>query len=168
MRGAGERHRRNCVAFDLTIKAEKPVEFALRVRLPWWLSAGATILVNGEPEEVAGGPSSFHVIRRTWSDDTLHVELPKTITASPIPDEPNKIAFMDGPVVLAGLCDEERTLVGDVDDPASMLAPDNERQWGSWLNGWRAVGQDRGLQFAPLHEIVDEPYTVYFPIRGTG
>ena len=168
MRGAGERHRRNCVAFDLTIKAEKPVEFALRVRLPWWLSAGATILVNGEPEEVAGGPSSFHVIRRTWSDDTLHVELPKTITASPIPDEPNKIAFMDGPVVLAGLCDEERTLVGDVDDPASMLAPDNERQWGSWLNGWRAVGQDRGLRFAPLHEIIDEAYTVYFPVRPQG
>ncbi len=168
MRGAGERHRRNCVAFDLTIKADKPVEFALRIRLPWWLSAGATILVNGEPEQVANEPSSFHTIRRTWSDDTLHVELPKTITASPIPDEPNKIAFMDGPVVLAGLCDEERTLVGDVDDPASMLAPDNERQWGSWTSGWRVVGQDRGLRLAPIHEIVDEAYTVYFPVRPRG
>jgi len=166
MRGAGERHRPRCVAFDLAVKADKPVEFALRIRLPWWLRGDATILVNGEREQVAGGPSSFHTIRRTWSDDALHVELPKAITASPVPDEPDKIAFMDGPVVLAGLCDEERTLVGDRDDPASMLAPDNERQWGQWLNGWRVLGQDRGLRFAPLHEIVDEPYTVYFPIRA--
>jgi len=33
------------------------------------------------------------------------------------------------------------------------------------LPNYRAVGQDRGLRFKPLYDIVDEPYTVYFPVR---
>ena len=68
-------------------------------------------------------------------------------------------------VVLAGLCDEERALVGDARQPEALLVPDNEREWGIWLPGYRAVGQQRGLRFRPLHAIVDEPYTVYFPVR---
>ena len=73
---------------------------------------------------------------------------------------------MDGPLVLAGLCDEERTLYGDVGDPASLLVPDNEREWNAWLRGYRVRDQARGLRFKPLYQVVDEPYTVYFPVRG--
>ena len=75
------------------------------------------------------------------------------------------MAFMDGPVVLAGLCDEERTLYGDRERPETILAPDNEREWWFWRPGYRARGQERGLRFLSLYEIRDERYTVYFPIR---
>jgi hypothetical protein len=44
--------------------------------------------------------------------------------------------------------------------------PDNEREWSAWLRGYRASGQKRGLRFKPLYEVVDEPYTVYFPVRA--
>ncbi|MFN2131179.1 MAG: hypothetical protein ACK2VD_11685, partial [Anaerolineae bacterium] len=74
--------------------------------------------------------------------------------------------FMDGPVVLAGLCDEERTLYGDVSDPASLLVPDNEREWGTWLGGYRVRNQPRGLRFLPLYEVTDQHYAVYFPVRA--
>ncbi len=74
---------------------------------------------------------------------------------------------MDGPVVLAGLCDAERMLDGDRDLPETMLTPDNEREWDGWRPGYRAIGQERGLRFMPLYEITDEPYTVYFPTRST-
>ncbi|HUT18939.1 MAG TPA: hypothetical protein VM366_07250, partial [Anaerolineae bacterium] len=94
------------------------------------------------------------------------VELPKALTTCPLPDEPDTVAFMDGPVVLAGLCDEERTLYGDVDEPASLLAPENEREWGTWLGGYRALGQPRGLRFIPLYEVIDQRYAVYFPVRA--
>jgi hypothetical protein len=68
--------------------------------------------------------------------------------------------------VLAGVCAEERLLYGEKANAGSMLAPDNEREWETWLPNYRAVGQDRGLRFKPLYDIVDEPYTVYFPVRG--
>ena len=72
---------------------------------------------------------------------------------------------MDGPVVLAGLCDEERVLCGDREHPEAMLVPDDEREWGTWKRGYRTCNQERGLRFIPLHEVRDERYTVYFPIR---
>jgi hypothetical protein len=74
------------------------------------------------------------------------------------------VAFMDGPVVLAGLCDEERTLCGDTDHPETILVPDNEREWRGWKPGYRTRNQARGIRFLPLYEIVDERYTVYFPV----
>jgi hypothetical protein len=91
--------------------------------------------------------------------------LPKTLATSPIPDRPDMVAFLDGPVVLAGLCEEERTLYGDTKNPSSLLIPDHEREWHVWKGGYRTVGQDRGTRFIPLYEVVDEPYTVYFPVK---
>ena len=95
----------------------------------------------------------------------LSLELPKSLTLVPLPDAPDVCAFMDGPVVLAGLCDEERTLVGDIEDASSMLIPHNEREWGNWLPNYRTRNQARGLRFKPLYDIADEAYTVYFPVQ---
>ena len=152
-------------AIDLSVRCERPTDFALKLRLPWWLAGPAQIMVNGEPQAVSTVPSSFVAIRRTWSDDRVRIELPKALTACPLPDRPDTVAFMDGPVVLAGLCDEERTLHGDKDHPETLLIPDHEREWSTWTGWYRAAGQARGIRFVPLYEVRDERYTVYFPIE---
>ncbi|HEY8362186.1 MAG TPA: hypothetical protein VIK77_04810 [Tissierellaceae bacterium] len=95
----------------------------------------------------------------------MRLELPKGLYVCPLPDNPDVVAFMDGPVVLAGLCDEERILYGDKDAPETILIPDNEREWMSWLNGYRTYNQERGIRFIPLYEVGYEPYTVYFQIK---
>ncbi len=163
----GSVHRPKHWVIELSVRCEQPVAFALKLRLPWWLSGEARILINGEPEAITTGPSSFHAIRRTWQDDTVRVELPKALSPCPLPDEPDTVAFMDGPVVLGGLCDEERMLYGDKDHPETMLTPDNEREWSMWRPGYRTRNQERGFRFAPLYDIRDERYTVYFPVRET-
>ena len=162
---AGPRHRPTSWVVNVRVSCERPAEFTLKLRVPWWTSHEATVFLNGEPLPAKTASSSFHTISRTWHDDTVRVELPKSLTVSEIPDEPDMVAFLDGPVVLAGLCQDERTLIGDKSDPSSLLVPDNERQWTTWLQGYRARGQQHGLRFRPLHEIVDETYTVYFPVR---
>ncbi len=149
-------------AIDLSIRCDQPVEFVLKLRLPGWLSGPAKVQVNGVPETVTCCPSSYLAIHRTWWEDTLRLELPKALTASPIPDRPDTVAFLDGPVVLAGLCEEERTLYGDA---ATLLIPDHEREWHLWKGGYRTADQDRGTRFIPLYEVVDEFYTVYFPVK---
>ena len=152
-------------AIDLSVRCEQPTDFALKLRLPWWLAGPAQIMVNGEPQTIATGPSSFVEIRRTWSDDRIRIELPKALTTCPLPDRPEAVAFMDGPVVLAGLCDEERTLHGDKDHPETLLIPDHEREWSTWKGWYRTAGQARGIRFVPLYEVRDERYTVYFPVE---
>jgi DUF1680 family protein len=156
------------VAIDLELTFDKDVEFTLKIRLPWWLSGKPRISVNGlainEAED--SNPTSFFSISRIWKNgDHVHIDLPKQLSVSSLPDQPEIVAFMDGPVVLAGLCDEERMLYGDKNHPESLLIPDNEREWGAWKPGYRTYNQERGIRFIPLYEVTDESYTVYFPIK---
>jgi DUF1680 family protein len=162
----GPDHRPERWTVDFEVVSEKPVEFSLSLRMPWWLAGEAKLTVNGEEHPLESTPSRFVELKRTWSDDQVRLILPKSLTACPLPDEPDTVAFLDGAVVLAGLGREERALYGDKRDPRSLMAPDNEREWRTWLGGYRTVNQDVGVRFVPLNEITDETYTVYFPVRA--
>ena len=48
-----------------------------------------------------------------------------------------------------------------------MLTPQNEREWAEWKPGYRTINQRRNVRFMPLHDVVDESYSVYFPVRGS-
>jgi DUF1680 family protein len=163
--------RPKSLAIDITVECKQEAEFSMKLRLPDWLSGEPMVTVNGQEISVGeisyeGMQSGFIHIRRVWQDgDRIHMELPKTLTAYPLPDRPDMVAFLDGPVLLAGLCDEERTLFGNKDKLETILTPDNEREWTTWLSGYRTVNQERGFRFVPLYEIEDQMYTVYFPIR---
>jgi DUF1680 family protein len=150
-------------AVRLTVDCSEPAEFTLTLRLPWWLAGAPTVLLNGAP--VAVDSSRAITIRRAWHADRLEITLPKRLTSYGLDDRADTVAFMDGPVVLAGLCGEDHTLVGDRDDPRTLLAPDNEREWTTWMTGYRTYGQERNVRFVPLHEVTDQRYTVYFPVR---
>src|SRR5260370_34239662 len=105
----------------LAIRSERCVAFTIKIRLPWWLQGDAEILVNGERQQGPFTPSSLYRIRRTWTEAQVSVVLPKGLTAVPLPDKPYTIAFMDGPVVLAGLYDDVRTLSGDKHNARTLL-----------------------------------------------
>ncbi len=150
----------------LHIECARPTEFDLKLRLPAWLSGEAAVSVNGGiPLLVDGKQTPFAGLHRAWQSDTVQVDLPRPLTTCSLPDEPETVAFMDGPVVLAGLLSEERTLYGVRQQAESLLTPDDERKWNGWKPGYRVQHQPRGLRFIPLYEVRDEVYTVYFPIR---
>ncbi|MBE3143657.1 MAG: hypothetical protein IMZ61_07015, partial [Planctomycetes bacterium] len=96
-------------------------------------------------------------------------------------------AFMDGPVVLAGLNPQYgemdlrvkpvsqkeyrpnytidgTVLRGDSAQPQTFLAPDDEREWWYWRGDYRTRGQSTNLRLIPLYEVRNEVYTVYFEI----
>jgi hypothetical protein len=164
-------HRPTCWAVELAIACEEPTEFCLRLRVPWWVEGAARAYVNGEAAAGTNHMAEMLALERTWHQDTVRLELPYGLHTCPIPDDPERVAFMEGPLVLAGLCDEERTLhlptddEGGALDATALLAPADERQWGEWQTVYRVCGQERGLRFIPLYRVVDEPYTVYFPVR---
>jgi hypothetical protein len=149
----------------LTVSAASPVEMTLKIRVPGWVSGTPTVLVNGEPVHVPLEAGTYASLTRVWSEDTVDILLPKTLTVWEIPDDPEMVALLDGPVVLAGLCVQERMLRGDKKRPESLIVPDNEREWVFWRNGYRTRNTDFGFRFIPLHEVTDEPYQVYFRVR---
>lgn len=160
----GARHRPAHWRFRISVATDTPTEFPLRLRIPEWVREPARVSVNGEV--VARPGSGWCVLTRVWGRDEVVVELPKGLRTEALPDQPELVAFLDGPVVLAGLCERERRLVGDPARPAEILVPDNERDPFAWNGGYRTRGQAEGLRFVPLHEIEDETYTVYFPVTA--
>ncbi|WP_201305434.1 beta-L-arabinofuranosidase domain-containing protein [Paenibacillus puerhi] len=161
-------HRPDRFVYSLTVTCSEEKELALKLRLPWWIKGKPQISVNGVVEAGPFTSSTFYEIRRTWQNgDIVRAELPKGLTAEPLPGDSDTVAFLDGPVVLAGLVEEERRLYGDPQEPELLLVPDRERQHSWWNTGYyRTRGQERGIRFIPLYEVKDELYTVYFPVAN--
>lgn len=149
----------------ISVTADQPVEMELRLRIPWWLKGEARVFVNGEPHLFQECAPRIIGLKRVWKQDTVEIILPKGLHVSPLPDNPEMVSFLDGPVVLAGLCGEDRVLYGDKDRPETMLIPDNEREWRDWNLGYRTWNQDPGFRFVPLYTVGYEKYTVYFQVR---
>ncbi len=92
------------------------------------------------------------------------MEMPMGITTWSLPEDSDTVAFLYGPVTLAGLCGEERQLTVK-GDAASVLVHDGEREWGAWRDTFKTVGQERGIRFIPLYQVGYEAYSVYFPLK---
>ena len=149
---------------EFAIEADKDKEFSIKFRIPWWIAGKVLVYLNGKLYTEVDTPSSFVEIKRQWHKDIVRLVMPKEITVFPLPDEPGTVAFMDGPVVLAGLCDSQHIIYGDIGNPGQILKPDDERQWREWQAGWRTVGQPENIRFIPLKDVISEAYTTYFPI----
>ncbi|MFT8358110.1 beta-L-arabinofuranosidase domain-containing protein [Bifidobacterium aquikefiri] len=161
---AGALHRPQSLTAYLKVENAGQASIILRLRMPSWCSGSPTISVDGvrRPAHAVNGFTEL-VIAPGRCEVTLVV--PKELRAVAIPDAPETVAFLDGPVVLAGIADRETTLYGDLKRPTSMLASNNERQWGTWMHGYRSIHQPQSMVFKPLYEVDDEAYCVYFPTQ---
>ncbi len=148
----------------LQVRLSEPADFAIALRMPWWASGKNVIRVNGE---LVGGdllPGQFHPVRRTWHDgDTVELTLPMSLSTQPIDDDPNCVAVLYGPHVMAGLtyfeygkafAQEDVQLKGDPKEPRQWLFP-VPNQTMMFLTQENVV-------FMPLYKVVAERYGAYF------
>ena len=151
----------------IQIRTPESVRMTLMIRIPAWAAGKARIYVNDREAASSDRRSVFIPLERNWEDqDVVRIVLPRTVKTEPLPDRTDMMAFLYGPVVLAGLCEEERLLhIPEGGRPEDILTHDNEREWGSWKSTFRTTGQERGMRFVPLHEVGYEPYGIYFPVK---
>lgn len=144
------------------VKCEKPAEFTLSLRVPEW-AQGVEIEIDGEKitPEIKNG---FVNITKVWNESAVQVYFPSELTAQSLPDSPELISIMDGPIVLAGLTESDRGLAVN-GSLQSAFIPQYEHTYGTFpwrQNSWRTVNQPQNFAFRALYEITDEQYTVYF------
>ena len=151
----------------LVLHLDQPATFALKVRIPYWVNPGATVQINGQAQTVAAKPGSYLRLQRTWSDgDRVEVRLPMALHAAPMPDDPELVAAMYGPLVLAGLNPAPGTCVfADPTDPAQWLEklPDGPLRFQT-----TDKGPTPPLRLIPWYQVVDEPYGVYWIVTREG
>lgn len=160
--------RPNSLSMNLDIRMDGEKPFKLWIRLPEWVRGEVMVFIDGQVAEYARTGEGFAELSLNGSERRVTFYLPKKLSCFALPDEKDMVAFMDGPICLAGLINEERLLYGDISNPEyTLLCPDDERQWQNWKTGWKTYRQPFGIRFKPLYEIGHERYTVYFPVVNT-
>lgn len=85
---------------QLSVSADRPVTFALKIRVPSWC-ANPAIVVSGESRTYSGSPNEWITIDRTWRDDKVTLRFPMKARAVPVDARhPNRIAVMFGPLLM--------------------------------------------------------------------
>lgn len=148
------------------IHTKDPVELKLHFRIPEWVKENVQVTINGEAYAQAGVPGEYLTIEQSFKDgDTIGLKLFKSVTTVPLEGDEKKVAFTYGPLALVGICDSEKTLTADKENPGDILKHSNEREWGSWKDSFVTTGQQDAIRFIPIKDVGYDAYTVYFPIK---
>jgi hypothetical protein len=128
------------IAFTVT-EVARPQSFSLAFRIPGWCAA-ARVAVNGKPVTVMP-QDGYAVLRRRWKGgDRIELTLPMAVRAESLRDDPNVVAFLRGPLVLAAD-------LGPASEDYSALAP-----------GW--IGDQPIAALKPFFQLYQRRAALYF------
>lgn len=134
---------------------EGTARFKLMIRYPSWVKEGALkITVNGKPVEFDATPSSYVAVERKWKKgDEVQILLPMHNSVEKMPNVPNYIAIMHGPILLGARA--------GTDDLKGLVADD-----GRWAH--IAGGERLPLDKAPIiiENTLDDITSKITPIKG--
>jgi len=151
----------------LTVRAARNESFRIRVRRPAWIKGAVEFQVNGKPVRSELLPNGYMKVARTWRDnDRLSFSLPAEVHAESMPDNPNRIALLYGPVVLAGQLGKvmpdpvygTTVLMTDRREPARWVTRDP----GSLRFTTQSVARPTDVVLAPFYDTYDQYYNVYW------
>jgi DUF1680 family protein len=84
----------------LVQQADGAVPLTMALRIPGW-ATDAFLKVNGEPVQ-AGRDGGYALVTRNWqAGDTLNLSMPLALRLEPTQDDPQTVAVLRGPLVLA-------------------------------------------------------------------
>jgi DUF1680 family protein len=130
-------------AFEVIVSPEKPVDFALRVRIPDWATDGTFEVENSE--EAAEYDEGYAVFKRTWnSGDVLKADLdmtPRWVQSNPkVLENLGRVSLANGPLVYCveqhDLGVEPQKLIVDIDSEPKVAFDKN------LLNGINTITVD--------------------------
>jgi DUF1680 family protein len=174
----------------LQLAVRRPSSLTLNVRHPSWCQT-VTITVNGRRHTTSRQPGGYVALNRVWRNgDTIEVHLPMSLRAEPLPGHTDLVAFMYGPLVLAGRLGREGLTPG-----ADIIV--NERTYGDMLNDkvevptlaadareivshiepsevealtfqTKGIGRPRDVTLIPYYRIAHERYNLYWKVAERG
>ena len=130
-------------------------QFTLQVRYPGWVKPGTfQVKVNGKPVSIVTGPSSYVAISRQWKKgDVVDITFPMYNSIKYLPNVPQYIALMHGPILLG--------MKTGTEDLAHLVADDS--RFGQY-----ASGKKLPINEAPIliNNSIDDIANQLLPIDG--
>ena len=140
----------------------KDIQIAFRI--PQWCNNEPLILLNGEKIKL-NVKDNYVLINKKWNNDCVEIIFNPSVRAVPLPGDETLVAFMEGPIVLAGLTDEDCGIKFSENNMTDSFKQLSEHIYSSFSwkqSNYITKNQVKNITFKPLYEIQDETYTVYF------
>jgi hypothetical protein len=155
---------------SLTFTAAKPVAFPIRIRNPYWSQQEIEVTINGKAQSVQTDANGYFTLTRTWKTGDVIVFKPGLhLYTRAMPDNPNRVAVLYGPLVLAGVFDNKEpdpvtgipVLVSMDTDPAKWLKMDDSQPLVFHSVN---TGQPQEVTLIPFNQVQKEFYSVYWDL----
>lgn len=146
---------------NLTILNEISMNIYLRVP-SWIISNQSWIEINNIRQDIQLIPSTYiHLSKTNWNiNDRIVYNMEMNLHVESINDNSKLVSILYGPIVLGGLINQAKLLSNDL----SLIRKINRTSDQSLLFETTAL-DGTNFQFLPLYEIINQTYTVYFPIQ---
>lgn len=167
----------------LNFKEAAGEELDLNIRVPYWIDGELTVIVNNK-EIYKKADKGYISINRKWiKEDRVEIKLPMNIHVYSSKEDKNKIAFMYGPILLAGALGRENfpesdiledhlklnhyqgiavpTLVSDETDMVNLIKP---LDINKLIFETDSIGQPGCVKnrLIPFYQIHHQRYTIYW------
>lgn len=154
----------------LTLTCAKPTKLKLSIRHPYWATVGFHILVNGRTVNAPSTPGSYATVDRKWkTGDTVEIALPMSLRTESFRDNPHKIAFLYGPLVLSAPVAngaDTPALVTNGAQPLAGVQPVSGESltFTGAAEVFRIAGKPAGqsIHLAPFYRTYNTDYVVYW------
>ena len=152
----------------LSIYTAAPVSFPLHIRWPWWATKGVTVKVNGQSVTAEKDGEGYITISRKWKNgDKIEAVFSMGLYTESMPDNPNRVAMLYGPLVLAGNLGDtvpdpvygSPVLLTGHRDPANWAIADAKAPLVFHMHG---VGKPFDVDLSPFYRNVNNYYGVYW------
>jgi len=166
------------ITFTIESAPSSPV--ALKVRVPYWATKGATVSINGDPQQVTATPSTYLTLDHAWkAGDVIAVDIPLMLHIATTPDDKQVQAAMYGPLVLAARLGTEGLTAGMVyggygprgfDEGYPMPTVDTRRRARRGANGQPGTPEPPSAEDAIWFEQAEASplYALEFRTKGHG
>jgi DUF1680 family protein len=150
----------------LIVSAKNPSSFTLKIRKPSWSNAAEVIKVNNAAVKTETDAAGYLTVTRVWKNgEVVTVDLDMNLYTEAMPDNPNRIAFKYGPLVLAGLLGKEKPdpVIGV---PVLLTSNRNVNDWIQPTSAlqfqMKGVGKPFDVKLIPFYQAYDQYYSVYW------
>ncbi|WP_338541767.1 beta-L-arabinofuranosidase domain-containing protein [Paenibacillus tundrae] len=161
----------------------------LKLRVPSWLQEPMTVMVNGDTQQIVSQSEPGYItLSRHWSEgDVVTFTLPMALSRYTSRDDEHKVAFLYGPIVLAGALGSEGLPVDTIVDETALnpkTAPvpviwteeEDVREWIRVLDQEKLTFELSGevtstgepVKLIPFYDVHHQFYTVYWPLNDEG
>ncbi|MGP3787560.1 DUF6805 domain-containing protein [Paenibacillus sp. 1A_MP2] len=161
----------------------------LRLRVPSWLQEPMTAAVNGDTAHPHTRMEPGYLdIERTWTaGDVITITLPMSLYQYTSRDDAHKVAFLYGPIVLAGALGNEglpedtivdETALNPKTAPVPVIWTEQEdvREWIKVVDAStltfeiskEVTSDGNPVKLIPFYDVHHEFYTVYWPFNDEG